>query len=103
MAATLAELVTLAHGRNDLHFRVAGACLKAAWGIYYEDVGTANHAERLVWAKRVLASKEGMIEVATEMFLFFLSNATIQTVGAAATDNDIEFVVNSLIDTMAVQ
>lgn len=102
MAATLQELYTLAQGMNDLHARVAAACLKGAWGIYYEAPETANHAERLAWAKSILASKQGMVDAATAMFLFFLSNATVQTLGEAVTDNDIEYVVFGLIDTMAV-
>lgn len=76
--------------------------MKAAWAIRNEDAGTTNHANRIVWANGILASKQGMVDAATEMFLYFLSNATIQTNGDASTDNDIEFVVNSLVDTLAV-
>ena len=88
---------------NNLHARVAAACLKASWAIRNEDVGTTNHTERLAWANGILASHQGMVDAATSMFLYFLSNATIQASGDDATDNDIEFVVNSFINTMAVQ
>jgi hypothetical protein len=101
--ATLQEIYTLAQGMNNLHARVASACLKASWAIRNESPETENHTERLAWANAILSSKQGMMDAATMMFLYFLSNTTIQTLGDQASDNDIEFVVSSFINVMAVQ
>lgn len=51
--ATLAELWTLLTEPN-LQQKVSAACMVAAEAIRTEDAGTANHANRLKWAKKVL-------------------------------------------------
>lgn len=63
-----------------------------------EDPGTANHVNRVIWAKDALVNAEA---VAGRMFWGVLGNATIAAAGEAATDNDIQFVVNGLINTFA--
>lgn len=92
--ATLIEIHNLAVGAPALQQRFYAARLKAAWDIRNEDAGTANHAARLAWANKVLGSYQAsgsFYEYAT-----FLANPTIQTSGSQSTDNDIQFVVNSL-------
>lgn len=96
--ATLVEIHALAAGAPELRQRFAAARLKAAWDVLNESSGTTNHAARLVWANKIIDGYETDLDVEWRRFL---SNATIQAVGVAATDNDIQFVVNSFTDTFA--
>lgn len=57
--ATLAEINDVAAGGNALADKVKGAMLVAAQAIITEDTQTANHANRLKWAKRVFADVNG--------------------------------------------
>ena len=94
--ATLREIHGLAVGSPELQQRFFAARLKAAWDIRNEPSNTPGHAQRLTWANAVLTSYQGastFYDYAT-----FLSNPTIQTAGNEATDNDIQFVVNSLVN-----
>lgn len=50
--ATLAEIWTLLDDPN-LKQKISSACLIAAEAVRVEDPGTANHANRLEWAKGV--------------------------------------------------
>jgi hypothetical protein len=89
---------------DDTHVlrkQIAVAMQKAATDIINEDAGTANHANRLAWARRCINSNEGPIRMAERWIWKVLENATIQAAPAESTDNDVQFVVNSLADTMA--
>ena len=94
--ATLREIHSLAVGSPDLQQRFFAARLKAAWDVWNEPSNMPNNAKRLTWAIGVLNNYQGSNSFGE--YSRFLSNATIQTAGAAATDNDIQFVVNSFID-----
>ena len=100
--ATLTEIAAMYSRVNDALFQqVLGACVKGAWNIRNEDAGTANHANRLAWAAAILADKTMGRDKALEIYGLVLSNAAIQADPDNATDNDVEFVVNSFIDTVA--
>lgn len=96
--ATLAELYNLRFTSAGLKNRTVAAIAKAAQDVLNESDQTANHTARVAWAKLALADAPAMAE---KMLWGLLSNATIAGDGEAATDNDIQFVVNSLIDTFA--
>lgn len=72
--------------------------LKAATDIRNEDAGTANHANRLVWA---IATEQDPAESVRAMKYRIMENATIAAAPTAASDNDVQFVINSLIDSFA--
>lgn len=74
------------------------AVLKAAADIRNEDAGTTNHANRLVWAA---AAEQNPGAKVLEMRYRIMENATVQAAPTAASDNDVQFVVNSLIDSFA--
>lgn len=97
--ATLMEIDGLVLGAPTLFQRFRAARLKAAWDIMNEDPGTTNHADRVTWANSIIADYESS-DVQSE-YRLFLSNTTIQTSGISSTDNDIQFVVNSFVDTWA--
>ena len=84
---------------SEMRNRVQSAIGKAAQDILNEDVATANHAERLKFALEALTSSRNYIE----MFMRFVSlNPTVQTNGGEATDNDLQYIVNSSIDKIAL-
>jgi hypothetical protein len=82
---------------EGLRKSVVIACLKASNDILAEDPGTTNHANRIVWAKAVI---QDPFLKALEMSSGVVMNAVIQT--GTYVDNDVQFVVNSLVDTFAV-
>jgi hypothetical protein len=84
----------------DIKKRVAAACWKAATDINNEAVGTTNHANRVLWGKAV-TKEDADGHMVCLMARNCSQNATIAASGAAATDNDIQFVVNSFINVFA--
>ena len=90
---------------GTLRKKFVGACLKAAYDISNEDPGTANHVNRIAWADVVLSGTRDEVEQkAIEMLRYGVaSNATIQAAGDAATDNDVQYVVNSQINILATE
>ena len=96
--ALIARYLAYAGQSDDVTYQVAGACLKAAQDIQAEDAGTENHANRLLWAAAVEANPKA---IARSMVGRVLENATIAADVDNATDSDMQFVVNSLIDEFA--
>lgn len=92
----LQDIYDLTFQAEELRQRVHGACISAAVDVLNEDAGTANHANRLAWAKAVLVAEPGNALI-KHVYRFVLSNATVLAAGAEATDNDLQFVVNSII------
>lgn len=86
---------------SDLRNRTLAAMWKSAEDVRNEDAGTANHAERVALTKIWAGAKEEDAAV-WDVFRFVIGNATIQAAGEAAEDNDILFVVNSVIDHLAI-
>jgi hypothetical protein len=83
----------------SLKARVAAAIAKASYDIQNESASTTNHAKRLIWSNYSLINAE---ESAEKILWALVQNPTIQSSGLSSTDNDIQFVVNSLIDIFAV-
>lgn len=87
-------------GARPFRGRVRTTVLVAAGAILVEDVGTANHANRLAWAQGALGTVTGLDAAAEKMLLGVAANSTIQANGDASSDGDIQWTVNSLIDTV---
>jgi len=84
---------------NLMKMRVAAALANAAEDIENEDPGTPNHAARLAWASAVL--QDDLLQEADKIMWRVGLNPTIAAAGEEnATDNDIQFVVNSLLDIL---
>lgn len=96
--ATYKELYDLYAQGSGLRNQATIAILKAAGDIMNESPATSNHANRLVWAKRVLVSPG---DEAAKFMWPLLANATVAATALNANDNDVQFVVNSYIDTFA--
>ena len=88
----------LQYRHSDLRTRTQVAISNAAYNVLNEDPGTANHANRIVWANNALDNPERMMSL--EMSLV-VQNPTIQAEGDNAADSDIQFVVNGLVDPYA--
>lgn len=86
---------------NDLHKKVARALDKAARDVISEDVGTSNHEQRVLWADWIRTKPDKAIAEAHRAMIYVLDNATVSAAGNAATDNDVQFVVNGLVDTLS--
>jgi acetylglutamate synthase len=105
-----ASLLSDARLRKDplILERVTSALLVAAANIRDEDPQTANHAERLAWANSL--TTDGDAEAMARRFVVQVAaNPTISAAYAAeldhedVTDNDLQFVVNSLITQYALE
>jgi len=97
--ATYEELFNL---RNDTAFRnkVAVAIGVAADAIRVEDAGTANHANRLIWAKQALENPGRMAEQVHFSVLIANKAATVSAI-QSATDSAIQANVDAVIDVFA--
>ena len=95
--ATYQEVFALRYNNEVLRRQTAVAVAKAAFDVLNEDPLTANHANRVNWAKFALKSTADMVE---RMMWGVVSNSTIQA-QSGGTDSDIQFVVNSLIPSVA--
>jgi len=99
--ADLIDIADLFVNGNVLKKRILGACLQAAWDIRNEDAGTDNHANRLTWANAVLSGVDEARSCADDLVGLVWSNPTIQTSLDESTDNDVQFVVDGFINTVA--
>ena len=81
-----------------LQHRAMVAVATAAVAVLNEAGSTPNHAARLAWASKALADPPGM---ARKMTFAIMANATLQTSGDTMLDSDLQFVVNSLVDTFS--
>ncbi len=97
--ATLMDIKLAYDGHATLLNRVQGACIKLAGAIRSEDVGTTNHANRLIWAGQVEADP---VTKAKQMIGRVLGNPTIATQMEASGDGLIETVVGNLINSYAL-
>ena len=94
----LKELYMAYVGENDFWKQVAGACMTAAIDITNESPGTPNHADRLAWAVSVRDNAKG---VAKGMLVDVVKDATIALDVDAASDAQVQSVVNGLVDQYA--
>jgi hypothetical protein len=92
------DTYNLRYESANLLNRTTVAVAKAAYDILNEDPGYTNHANRVIWARQALGDTKSKAE---QMMWGVVTNATIAAAGDDATDNDIQFVVNSYIDSFA--
>ena len=89
-AATVADHV--------LRKQTAVALHKAAVDIINESPSTEDHSQRMSWARKVIADPEGW---AAKAIWKVLENATIQAAPTEAIDGDVQFVVNSIVNSLS--
>lgn len=97
--ATYSELL-FASVNDTLKQKILVACVIAAETVRTEAGATANHANRLIWAKAVNANPENE---AKRMMWPVLAQNQAQTLAVilAATDASVQTAVNAAIDVFA--
>ena len=88
-------------GTYDLHKKVARAIDKAARDVTNEDPGTANHVKRLHWANSIRVKPDRVLTESHRWIVRVLDNVTVSAAGNTATDNDVQFVIDGLVNSMA--
>jgi len=96
--ATLLELHSIAQASGELFARFEAGMLFKSWAIITEDVGTANHANRIELAKNILLSPS---LTAKKYFRYFLSDPDIQTNLFGSTDAQIVSAITGFFNVMA--
>ena len=97
--ATYAELFTL-RSNSDLKNKITVACIIAAESIRNEAPATANHDNRLLWAKAVFANPE--VEADRMLWAVFAQNASATVAQiTGATDAAIQTAVNNAVNVFA--
>lgn len=93
------------HANGDLKNQLAAGIAVAAVNVLAESTDAHNHANRVLWAKRVLNSPQSPLDMANQMIWGVLGNTTIQgelaAEGSVVPDGDLFFVIASLVDTYA--
>lgn len=77
--------------RYEIKNRAAAAAINAARAVLVEDIATPNHALRVKWAAWAFGNLEA---AGLEMLPFLVADPTVAQARDAATDNDIQAVVN---------
>ena len=97
--ASLTELQSL-FGNNDMLVKVEAAVIVEAEVIRTEDVGTTNHANRLVWAKQAFDNPRRKRE---EMWRAMLAANKDMDAGTILSANDaaIQSAVSAAVDVFA--
>lgn len=100
--ATNSEISALI-SNTDLHNKIKAACIRAANTIRLEDSGTANHANRIIWARQCLSSMTGPTTKADQMFWMLIganADATLATINGVS-DSAINTAVLGAVDLFA--
>jgi hypothetical protein len=85
---------------NTFRNRLQMALWIAAADILIEDGATPNHVDRVNWANTALQGTAGSSEMQVTS-IRASANASIGASGLDATDGDIQYVVNGLINELA--
>jgi hypothetical protein len=88
---------------DPIFVRFQAACLIAAKDVKAEAENTPNHESRLAWANGMLSSDLTSVRSRTRahLRLAIAGNAAFQSAGTDIIDGDIQFIVNSNLDTLA--
>ena len=98
--ATYTELYSLMSGQSELKNKITVAVIVAAESIRNEDVGTTNHANRLIWASQAFLSPSSMAEKMLMAVLASNKDQTVSTINSAS-DEILQTCVNNVIDIFA--
>lgn len=97
--ATLAELQTVL-GDPALKDKIRAAVTVAAVAVSFEDSGTANHTNRLKWAKAALNDPNGTADKVTRYVVAANAAQTLATIQGLS-DTDIQNHTNASINIFA--
>jgi hypothetical protein len=94
--ATLVDVYNQKMQNAELRNRTTGAIAVAAWAVLEE---VSPPAERVAWAKQAIMNADS---IAVQWMWAVCGNVTVQTANFNPTDGDIQFIVNTLRDKIAV-
>ena len=97
--ATYAELLAASQDEG-LQKKVRVACVIAAEAVRTEDVGTANHAARMAWAKLVYADPASVAQRMVWAVLGQNQAATLSQI-TGASDATVQTAVNNAVNVFA--
>lgn len=97
--ATYIELRQI-FGNGDLLNRIEVACIVAASTIQSEDAGTANHANRVLWAASVFSGSRPWAEKMLMALLAANKAASVQDI-TGATDATLQTLVDATVNLFA--
>lgn len=86
---------------SNLIKQVAVAMNNAATNVLNEDPGTENHNNRIAWARRIKEEEGAPIAFSKRWVWSVLENPSIANAPISSPDNDVQFVVDALVNTMA--
>jgi hypothetical protein len=82
---------------------VAGALHNIAVDIIAESPATADHSNRLTWARSVTASADGPVVEAARWIWLMLTNATFAANPTTADDGAVKTIATSFLPTMLLR
>lgn len=94
--ATLLDVYNQKVTNADLRNRVVGAVAVSAWNVFEEQ---APADARVAWAKDAILNAE---TIGTQWMWAVCGNASVQAASFDPTDGDIQYIVNTLRDKVAV-
>jgi len=97
--ATYDELLPLL-SNSELRNRVKVACVIAADTVRGEDAGTANHANRLIWAKRTFTNPAAASREMLTALIAGNKDASVANI-TGASDAAIQTKVDAAVDVFA--
>lgn len=83
---------------GELQARVRYAILHSAAYILIEDKETVDHANRVDWAHK--AFREQLQMPLRQVLLYVITDANVQTAGAAVTDVQLQGAVDAILPTL---
>ncbi len=89
---------------DDTHVlrkQCAVACYKAALDVINEDPETANHGNRLAWARKITQDANAPTQAAARWVWALFADATIRDNPTTASDATVQNAVNGILNTMA--
>lgn len=89
-----------AFGNGDLANRIEVALIIAAQAITVEDAGTANHANRLIWARKAFVQTASLRDQMLMAVLATNKDLTIAQI-QGATDAELQTAVDAAVNTFA--
>ena len=77
--------------------QIVVSMFKSAVDILNESPDADNHANRVVWARKVTDSPASLLADASRWIWKVLENGAIQAAPTTSSDNDVQFAVNSIL------
>lgn len=98
--ATLAEINSIINEGGAFADKVKAQCIKTALAVAFEDPQTANHANRLKWAKSALEDPNGVYQSVMRYVIAANASETLAAI-TGLSDSSIQDHVNASLAVLA--